>query len=660
MDSDREIENDAEKDDSVVEEVRMEVAVSDQGDHQEASKSYNTVVNSNQSSASVLPCASSNESTLWTTRRRMKKNDSGVSFEDGSFGNDGSDIDIGEERGTDNDNQASGGVKMHRSKVKKTEDSSDKNSPDSGHQGESAEMEFFGTESERDDDLSAVSSDSLKVSESVGRSGAEAAGETRGNQYPKEDEEEENSSSSNSSDEDGDDLPRKRKPRHNWCVCPELFKRQYGVGNNFSNDLFRLKAYGSLHMVERLELMYKMKRHTGCVNALHFNSSGTRLVSGSDDLLVVIWDWTIGENVLVYESGHRSNVFQVKFMPLGNDCHIVSCARDGQVRLAELSTTGVCKETRRLAAHRGPAHKISLEPFSPHTFLSCGEDAVVFKIDLRENKPIKMLNCRENDRRVPLYSVHANPSNEYEFAIGGKDHFVRIYDMRKVREDDSQLKKYCPHHLLNSDIRANITCLLYNYDGSEILVSYNDEDIYTFDTSHSDGAEYVRQYCGHRNSATVKGVNYFGPKSEFIVSGSDCGNIYLWEHDSEAVVQFMPGDEGGVVNCLEPHPHSPILATSGLDDDIKIWVPSCEKPPKLKGLRSVMKTNRREREEERRQEPDTIDGQMLWFLMHHLRRNARRSAREDGQSAEASTGDDDSSDSDGSDASPHPVQCSPS
>lgn len=31
------------------------------------------------------------------------------------------------------------------------------------------------------------------------------------------------------------------------------------------------------------------------------------------------------------------------------------------------------------------------------------------------------------------------------------------------------------------------------------------------------------------------------------------------------------------VNCLEPHPNAPILATSGLDYNIKIWTPSGDK-----------------------------------------------------------------------------------
>ena len=75
----------------------------------------------------------------------------------------------------------------------------------------------------------------------------------------------------------------------------------------------------------------------------------------------------------------------------------MSCAGDGQVRLAELSATGACKATRKLALHRGPSHKITIHNSCPHSFLSCGEDAVVFHVDIRESKAnryrYKILQC---------------------------------------------------------------------------------------------------------------------------------------------------------------------------------------------------------------------------------------------------------------------------
>lgn len=42
------------------------------------------------------------------------------------------------------------------------------------------------------------------------------------------------------------------------------------------------------------------------------------------------------------------------------------------------------------------------------------------------------------------------------------------------------------------------------------------------------------------------------------------------------------------VNCLEPHPNLPGMATSGLDHDIKLWAPTAESPTGLKGLKEVI------------------------------------------------------------------------
>ena len=44
---------------------------------------------------------------------------------------------------------------------------------------------------------------------------------------------------------------------------------------------------------------------------------------------------------------------------------------------------------------------------------------------------------------------------------------------------------------------------------------------------------------------------------------------------------------GWQVNVLEPHPFAPVLATSGLDHDVKIWAPTAHDPTKLDGLLTV-------------------------------------------------------------------------
>ena len=77
---------------------------------------------------------------------------------------------------------------------------------------------------------------------------------------------------------------------------------------------------------------------------------------------------------------------------------------------------------------------------------------------------------------------------------------------------------------------------------TEILGTYNDDDIFLFDNTKSDGADCVKTYRGHRNSQTVKGVNFYGPNSEYIVSGSDCGHVFLWDKSSEQIVQLQKGE----------------------------------------------------------------------------------------------------------------------
>ncbi|CAH1797070.1 unnamed protein product [Owenia fusiformis] len=439
-----------------------------------------------------------------------------------------------------------------------------------------------------------------------------------------------------------------KPPVDSWQVMRQLYYREYGPSHLNKNVYKRYgqSAMGSVDLVQRLKLQYKMEKHEGCVNALHFNRAGNLLASGSDDLKIVLWDWCKNTPSIVYDSGHRSNVFQCKFVPHSNDCIVASCARDGQVRLGELSATGVCKGTRKVGQHKGAAHKLAMQFDSGHCFLSCGEDGTVIEVDIREEKPTKLVTVKENEQKVALYSIHSNPTNSNEFLLGGRDHFMRIYDKRKISDDDSGIvKKFCPQHMIDKDNKPNVTCAVYNYNGSEVLGTYNDDDIYLFNNSHSDGAEPIHRYCGHRNNATVKGVNFYGARSEFIVSGSDCGHVFFWEKQSEKIVQYVEADRGGVINVLEPHPSFPVIATSGLDNDVKIWAPTEHEPTKLKGIQEIVKKNRRDRKLDMSNDPEMIDGQMLWFLMHHLRRSARRRAREEGEEISSSSDHDSDDDS---------------
>jgi nuclear receptor interaction protein len=83
---------------------------------------------------------------------------------------------------------------------------------------------------------------------------------------------------------------------------------------------------------------------------------------------------------------------------------------------------------------------------------------------------------------------------------------------------------------------------------------------------------HTRVYRGHCNVKTVKDVNFFGLDDEYIVSGSDDGNLFIWDRKTTKLVNILEGD-GEVVNVAQGHPYETMLAVSGIDHTIKIFSP---------------------------------------------------------------------------------------
>ncbi|KAK9000260.1 hypothetical protein V6N11_080763 [Hibiscus sabdariffa] len=91
-----------------------------------------------------------------------------------------------------------------------------------------------------------------------------------------------------------------------------------------------------------------------------------------------------------------------------DDRSLITCAADGQVRHAQLLERGV--ETRQLAKHERRAHKLAIEPGSPHIFYTCGEDGLVQHIDLRTATATELFTCLPIDDSkayMPIWTPNA-------------------------------------------------------------------------------------------------------------------------------------------------------------------------------------------------------------------------------------------------------------
>ncbi|KAK8577039.1 hypothetical protein V6N13_122034 [Hibiscus sabdariffa] len=254
---------------------------------------------------------------------------------------------------------------------------------------------------------------------------------------------------------------------------------------------------------------------------------------------------------LTFESGHGDlcTGFRAKIMPYTDDRSLITCGGDGQVRHAQILECSV--ETRLLAKHQRNASDLAFEPGSPHLIYTCGEDGLVQHIDLRTAAAAELIRCQPiggcsvRNPVIPLYAIAIDPRNPNVFAFVGSDQYAHLYDIRKYKcggsIDFGRLIDcfYPPHVIANTNCTFGPKCLAFS-DQSELLVSYRDNSIYLFthdmglghnpvpsspssSCSEANGKAIPQVYKGHGKKERVDCLSFFGPKSEFVVSGSENG-----------------------------------------------------------------------------------------------------------------------------------------
>eukprot|EP00871_Galdieria_phlegrea_P004851 jgi/Galph1/5367/GphlegSOOS_G4101.1 len=412
------------------------------------------------------------------------------------------------------------------------------------------------------------------------------------------------------------------------------------------NALLRQWFFSPYPFMKKLSLQSVLKGHSGCVNTIEWNDYGNLLLSGSDDKkTLLIGRDSVGllsnvvDRVHSVLGGHSSNIFHVKFVPEYNDNLVVSCSSDRTILVHSLESTNTaatCNDCskpscgdkvaniepfRSYGCHLAAVNKLAFSRDSPHVLFSCSCDGTVRRYDLREPHPIcgdAMDNCSNtlvslsSPRKTcgtEINSLQFNPMNSYYFAVASDSPLVRVYDERRVSpfaSDVDLVYGFVPSTIIENHSRPRMisaTCVSWSWDGSEILVSYSMDCIYSFrpnenvswstdirkleeygaytgvtrhqllQSSCRENPSYHKRFQGHLNMRTIKEVSYWGPRSDYVVSGSDCGRVFIWERKSGRLVTILDHADSSIVNCVQGHPFDPILATSGIESNVKIWSP---------------------------------------------------------------------------------------
>ncbi|XP_026690017.2 DDB1- and CUL4-associated factor 5 [Ciona intestinalis] len=306
--------------------------------------------------------------------------------------------------------------------------------------------------------------------------------------------------------------------------------------------------------------------HFGCVNALEFSKKNKEyLASGGDDKRVLLWN--VGETLMnpnykptAMETLHISNIFCLDFT--ADNQYLLSSGNDEQVIVHDIET----RQESCAYMKEKSIFAISAHPELPTLFLTASEDGKVSLTDMRMSNT----NCMA-DYSSALHGVMFNPTEPMLFASANSNEGAALWDIRKPKT--ALLRYGFPFY------KERTMSVHFNKTGSLLSVLRRKRPVRIYRT-HSVMPVCDFKATGYLNSCTVKSNCFAGENDEYVVSGSDDFQVYLWKIPEEIdqnkfLVEEEPSmvlkGHRSIVNQVRYNPNAQVLVSSGVEKSIKLW-----------------------------------------------------------------------------------------
>ena len=287
-----------------------------------------------------------------------------------------------------------------------------------------------------------------------------------------------------------------------------------------------------------------LRGHEDGVKSIAFSPDGKRIVSGSVDKTIKIWDAATGAELMTLR-GHGRRIDVVAFSPDGK-C-IVSGSADNTIKVWDTATGA---EVMTLRGHKDGIRSVAFSPDGKHIASGSGD------------KTIKIWNAATGIELMTLRghgywgetigSVAFSPDGE-RIVSGGGDKTVKIWDAATGAE------------LMTLRGHGNwIDSIAFSPDGKRIISGSGDNTIKVWDSAT--GAELM-SLRGHEGS--VMSVA-FSPDGKRIVSGSDDKTIKVWDAATRAEAVTLRGHPDQVLSVAFS-PDSKRIVSSSQDRTLRVW-----------------------------------------------------------------------------------------
>ncbi|GAB1312028.1 Beta transducin-like protein HET-E2C [Madurella fahalii] len=292
-----------------------------------------------------------------------------------------------------------------------------------------------------------------------------------------------------------------------------------------------------------------LEGHRSSVWSVAFSPNGQRLVSGSDDRTIKIWDPTSGQSLQTL-NGHYSSVRSVAFSPDGQQ--LASGFSYGTIKIWD-PISG--QSLQILEGHSASVQSITFSPNSQR--LASGSDDNTIKIwDPTSEQYLQTLKGHSNS----VYSVTFSPDGQ-RLVSGSDDRTIKIWD-----PTSGQCLQTLEGH--SNSVRS----VAFSPDGQQLVSGSDDRTIKIWDPT---SGQCLQTLEGHSNS--VRSVA-FSPDGQQLVSGSDDCTIKIWDPISGQYLQTLKSHSNSVYSVAFS-PDGQRLVSGSNDHTIKIWDPTSEQYP---------------------------------------------------------------------------------
>jgi WD40 repeat protein/serine/threonine protein kinase len=282
-----------------------------------------------------------------------------------------------------------------------------------------------------------------------------------------------------------------------------------------------------------------LEGHAGSVNSVAFSPDGQRLVSGSDDNTIKLWDSVTGKELLSLK-GHTLGVWSVAFSPDGR--RLASGSDDQTVRIWD-SETG-----KELLTLKGHAYRVYSVAFSPdgRRLASASDDRTVKIWDIATGKTLFSLG---NHGRSVLCVAF---SSDGRLASGSTDSTVKIWDSAAGKELFA-LRGHADY----------VMSVVFSPDGRRLASASHDRTVKLWDMA-------TRKVFTLKGHAGFVNCVAFSPDGQRLTSASEDRTIKIWDSATGQELLALKG-HAGFVRSVAFSPDGQRLASASEDGTVKIW-----------------------------------------------------------------------------------------